>query len=153
MHRIALSFAVTLTAFTPAQAADGQASYLKHCSLCHQADGIGVPGSFPRLMGRVREIAATPDGAAFLARLLLWGMSGTITVDDAPLTGTMPGVAHLSDVELVSIVVFLAAEGGEVQTEIAFDLEVLQAARTAGRLTPAEVNGQRQKLFNTGRIN
>lgn len=152
MKRFSSFLLLPLMASTPAYAADGQASYQKHCSLCHQADGMGIPGTFPRLMGRVGEIAATTEGATFIARLLLWGMSGTITVDDTPVTGTMPGVAHLADEELVSIITFLATEGGEVQTEIAFNLETLQAARAAGRLQPTEVNGLRQQLFDNGTI-
>lgn len=136
-----------------AHAADGQASFLKHCSLCHQADGQGIPGTFPRLMGRAGQIASTPDGATFIAQVLLWGMSGTVTVDDLPVTGAMPGVAHLSDEELAGIVAYLVSEGGAAaDAETAFSADVLKEVRAAGRLTPAEVNARRQQLAETGVI-
>lgn len=134
------------------QAADKQASYLKHCSLCHQADGQGIPGTFPRIWGRIGQIASTPEGAAFLAQALLWGMSGTISVDDVPITGVMPGVPHVTDEEIVAIVDYLITEDGTVENTSAFNLEVLKAARAAGRVPQAATNARRNELFDAGLI-
>jgi mono/diheme cytochrome c family protein len=144
-------FAVTL--FIPSGAvADGQASYLKHCSLCHQADAQGILGTFPRLMGRVGQIGSTPEGAAFMAQAILWGMSGTITVDDAPVTGVMPGVPHVSDEEILTIVDYLATEGGAVKNTTLVTLETIKAARAAGRVSQTATNARRQELFAAGVI-
>jgi mono/diheme cytochrome c family protein len=147
-----IPFCIAFLAAAPLQAADGKASFLKHCSLCHQADGQGIPGTFPRLIGRVGEIGATSEGAALLAEVMLWGMSGTITVDDVPVTGAMPGVAHLGDEELASIIAYLATEDGSVADKTTFSLETLKTVRAAGRMTPAEVNARRQALFEAGVI-
>ncbi|MGE3333570.1 MAG: cytochrome c [Rhodospirillaceae bacterium] len=132
--------------------ADGQASYLKHCSLCHQADAQGIPGTFPRLMGRVGQIGSSAEGAAFMAQAILWGMSGTITVDDVPLTGVMPGVPHVSDEEILSIVEYLATEGGTVKNATMVNLETIKAARAGGRIPQAATNARRQELSAAGII-
>ena len=143
---------VALVAATGTQAADPQASYVKHCSLCHQADAQGIPGTFPRIWGRVGQIAATPEGAAFLAQALLWGMSGTVLVDDVPVTGVMPGVPHVPDEEIAAIVDYLITEGGTVKNTSAFNLEILKAARAAGRVPHAATNARRNELFDVGLI-
>lgn len=148
---LAATFAAAL--FGPSGAfADGQASYIKHCSLCHQADAQGIPGTFPRLMGRVGQIGSTPEGAAFMAQAILWGMSGSITVDDVPLTGVMPGVPHVSDEEILTIVEYLATEGGAMRNTTIFNLETVKAARAAGRIPQATTNARRQELFAAGVI-
>ena len=139
-----------LLATSGAEAADGQASYLKHCSLCHQADAQGIPGTFPRLWGRVAEITATPEGAAFAAQAVLWGMSGTVVVDDVPVTGVMPGVPHVSDEEIASIVTYLITEGGTIKNTSAFTLETVKAARAGGRIPQAATNALRNELVAKG---
>lgn len=144
-------FLAALLSASPALA-DGKASYIKHCSLCHQADAQGIPGTFPRLMGRVGQIGATAEGAAFMAQAILWGMSGTITVDDVPLTGVMPGVPHVSDEEILSIVDYLATEDGAVKNATVFTLDTVKAARAAGRVPQAATNARRQELFASGVI-
>lgn len=141
---------IALFAAAEVQAADAQASYLKHCSLCHQADAQGIPGTFPRIWGRVGQIAATPEGALFLAQALLWGMSGTIVVDDVPITGVMPGVPHVADEEIVAIVDYLITEGGTLENSSAFSLEVLKSVRAAGRIPQAATNARRDELFKAG---
>jgi mono/diheme cytochrome c family protein len=141
-----------LAVFATGSAGASQASYLKHCSLCHQADAQGIPGTFPRLWGRVGQIAATPEGAAFVAQAVLWGMSGTITVDDVPVTGVMPGVPHVSDEEIAAIVEYLITEGGTVKNTGAFSLESVKAARAAGRVPQPATNARRNELAAAGVI-
>ncbi len=151
--RLARGLAFLAILLTTSEAsADGQASYLKHCSLCHQADAQGIPGTFPRLMGRVGQIGSSAEGAAFMAQAILWGMSGTITVDDVPLTGVMPGVPHVSDEEILSIVEYLATEGGTVKNTTMVNLETIKAARAGGRIPQAATNARRQELFAAGII-
>ena len=144
--------AAALLALGSVRAEANQASYLKHCSLCHQADAQGIPGTFPRIWGRVAGIAATPEGASFLAQAVLWGMSGTITVDDVPVTGVMPGVPHVSDEEIAAIIEYLITEDGTVKNTSAFSVETVKAARAAGRKPQAETNALRHKLAEAGII-
>ena len=79
-----------LAATAGAAAADGAAVFDNNCAFCHQAGGVGVPGQFPRLAGRVGAIAAKPEGKTFLPQVLLNGMSGRITVDGEQILGIMP---------------------------------------------------------------
>lgn len=142
---------IVLAALVATESASAsQAGYLKHCSLCHQADAQGVPGTFPRLWGRLGELTATPEGAAFVAQAVLWGMSGTIVVDDVPVTGVMPGVPHVPDEEIASIVEFLITEGGAVKNTGAFSLDTVKAARAAGRVPQQDTNALRNKLAADG---
>ena len=141
-----------LLAASEATAANAQASYLKHCALCHQADAQGIPGTFPRIWGRIGQIASTPEGAAFLAQALLWGMSGTVSVDDVPITGVMPGVPHVPDEEIAAIVDYLITEGGTVRNKSAFNLQIFRAAPAPGRIPQAATNVRRNELFDAGLI-
>ncbi len=145
-------FAAAALAATSTHADANQASYLKHCSLCHQADAQGIPGTFPRIWGRVAGIAATPEGATFLAQAVMWGMSGTITVDDVPVTGVMPGVPHVSDEEIAAIVEYLITENGTLENTSVFSVETVKAVRAAGRIPQAETNARRHALAEKGVI-
>ena len=55
--------------------------YDSRCSLCHQGKAVGVPGQFPRLAGRVREIASRPEGRRYLLHVVLFGLAGKIEID------------------------------------------------------------------------
>jgi hypothetical protein len=49
--------------------ADPRSDYLLHCAGCHLADGRGVPGSVPSLAGPLGQIASSPEGRDYLARV------------------------------------------------------------------------------------
>jgi mono/diheme cytochrome c family protein len=68
----------------------GQRTYDNNCAGCHQRSGNGIPGAFPPLVGHAPEIVAQPGGRAYLARLVLFGLSGSITVNGTTYNGTMP---------------------------------------------------------------
>src|SRR5215470_18341247 len=60
------------------------------CGVCHQPTGLGVPGAFPPLAGHVAESFAQPNGRAYLVRVVLYGLSGSITVKGNTFTSVMP---------------------------------------------------------------
>lgn len=68
----------------------GERTYDNNCAGCHQRNGNGIPGAFPPLAGHAPEILAQPGGRAYLARLVLFGLTGSITVKGATYNGTMP---------------------------------------------------------------
>lgn len=123
--------------------ADGQAVFDNSCAFCHQAGGVGVPGQFPRLAGRVGAIAAQPEGKAFLSRVLLNGMSGRVTVDDQPILGIMPAFDSLSDDDIASVLSYLS---GLDHAPVAFTAGDIKAARAEPRLSPTDVAAQRTDL-------
>jgi mono/diheme cytochrome c family protein len=81
----------------------GAATYNTVCAACHQPTGLGVPGSFPPLSGHAAAILESSGGRAYLARLVLYGLEGEITVDGKTFNGTMPPLGDtLSDEQLAA---------------------------------------------------
>jgi mono/diheme cytochrome c family protein len=139
----ALLAALFFAAATDMASADGQAVFDNSCAFCHQAGGVGVPGQFPRLAGRVGAIAARPEGKAFLSKVLLNGMSGRVTVDDQPILGIMPAFDSLSDDDIASVLTYLS---GLDHAPVAFTADDIKAARAEPKLSPTDVAAQRADL-------
>lgn len=68
----------------------GAQTYASSCGACHQPNGQGLPGAFPSIAGHAAEILARPGGRDYLARLVLFGVQGHITVDGKPFDSAMP---------------------------------------------------------------
>lgn len=87
---------------------EGAAIYADTCASCHQADGSGIPGSFPPLKGN-------PNVAdqAYVESVIADGLSGPIDVNGEAYDAVMPAVS-LSDDERASVAAYVAtlAEGG-----------------------------------------
>lgn len=106
-----VSTLVLLAASSAAHSAEPSAvepnTYDAHCALCHQRGGVGVVGQFPRLSGRVGEIAAMPIGRQYLIEVVLFGIAGKIEVDRHPLIGVMPSFAALTDADIATTLNYL----------------------------------------------
>lgn len=128
IHGLIFALIGTVTAASTPVAASSSVTaanlFEQNCEICHQAEGVGVPGQFPRLSGRTARIAANPDGRRLLTDVLLYGMSGTITVDDRQIVGVMPSFARLPDDQIASLLNYLVA---------------LKPEAKAKRYTPAEI--------------
>lgn len=139
---IARSAAVLAAAFAilapGVAAADGALLYKRHCSVCHQANGAGMAGVYPRLTGRAPDLARKPDGRKVMIAAGLYGMAGKLDVDGKPIMGVMPGFSQLSDADLAELLTYVAAMGGKPAP--AFKPAEVAAVRAAGRLTPTAVN-------------
>jgi mono/diheme cytochrome c family protein len=132
-----------LAAATGGASADGQAVFDNSCAFCHQAAGVGVPGQFPRLAGRVGAIAARPEGKAFLLTVLINGMSGRVTVDDQQVLGIMPAFDSLSDDDIAAVLTYLS---GLDHPAVAFSTDDVKKARTEPSLSPTDVAARRADL-------
>ncbi len=97
----------------PARAApdQGAALYAAQCSTCHQANGVGVSGSYPPLQGRIDRIAASAEGRHYLADVLVYGMLGRIEAGGTSYYGLMPPFKRLSDADIASVLSWLSALG------------------------------------------
>ena len=83
------------------QAADqGETTFNTYCAMCHQITGQGVPGQFPRIAGRADQIAKSPKGREYLCTLVLYGMTGKVTIDGTSFVGVMAPLGQLSDQDL-----------------------------------------------------
>jgi len=139
----ALLAAGMLAATIDAAAADGAQVFDTSCAFCHQAGGVGVPGQFPRLAGRVGAIAATPDGKAFLPKVLLNGMSGRITADGEAVLGIMPAFDTMSDDDMAAVLTYLS---GLDHAPVNFTAREIGEARAQPRVSPTEIVAQRATL-------
>ncbi|HWF93965.1 MAG TPA: cytochrome c, partial [Xanthobacteraceae bacterium] len=81
----------------------GARTYDGNCSGCHQRSGHGIAGGFPPLAGHAPDLLAK-GGSAFMARLVLFGMSGAIEVEGTPYNGVMPSWSSLSDDEIAAAI-------------------------------------------------
>lgn len=127
-------------------AQNGPALY-QQCQGCHQPNGAGIPGVFPPLAGHVPDILAAKDGRTWLIQLMLWGMSGEITVKGAKFNGVMPGYRQLGDADLAALLNHISTQWGNKipAGQRPFTAAEVQAQR-AKTLSAAQVNAARKAL-------
>lgn len=109
--------AVVLGGLSPAQAQDdaeaGAAVFAVNCASCHQAGGIGLPGTFPPLKGN--EHAADAD---YVADVIVNGRTGALEVDGVSYDSVMPPIS-LSDGDRDAVVAYVnsIAEASSAQAD------------------------------------
>ncbi len=145
---VALSAVVTI----PALAAPGSELFAGRCAMCHQANGAGLPGQFPRLAGRVNVIAQSPPGRHYLALVLLNGMLGSIDVDGQAISGLMPSIAALPDQDLADILNHVTRLGPPTKGKkpVAFTAAEIAAVRDSGSIGPSATGAERARLVASG---
>jgi mono/diheme cytochrome c family protein len=132
--RLALP-ALALGVALPALAEDdGRALFVEQCAACHQEDGRGVPGIYPPLAGRIGRFVELPDGRAYLARVVIHGLFGPISVDERSYSGLMPPQPDLDDAKIAAILNYALAELSSEQLPAGF--APLSAAEVAGYREP-----------------
>jgi mono/diheme cytochrome c family protein len=114
---------------TPAvvAAGSGEQLYQQRCVSCHQANGQGLAGAFPPLVGSEYALA---DNKAVPIRVVLNGMQGPVTVKGVQYNGVMPpggiGIA-MSDDETAAVLTYVRSAWGN----------------NASAVTPQEVAAER----------
>jgi len=133
---------------TLAWSGDSNRVYDSTCALCHQRDGAGLPGQFPRLAGRAGEIASTPAGRRYLINVVLFGLAGKVSVDGTPIIGVMPSFATSSDEDIASVLNFVASLGAKHGEKPAPPISAadVKAARASPALSPSQVREQRDAM-------
>lgn len=112
---------------------DGAAVFSGHCAACHQGTGLGLPGVFPPLAGS-EYVNGDP---ARLARLVLRGLTGPVTVAGAQFNGAMPAWAdQLKDAEIAAVLTYVRSHFGNSTGPVAADVVTDARAATASRSTP-----------------
>ena len=152
-----LAFAAILTvgAYTgSASAMPAPMLFAQRCAMCHQTDGSGLPGQFPRLAARVATIAQTPAGRHYLASVLLNGMVGTIKVDGQSLAGLMPSMAALKDQEIADLLNHAAGLKPPIKGKkpAPFTAAEVAAVRAGGSVGASAVAAERSRIAATGVI-
>ena len=106
-------FSQLAATYQEADLALGRRVFLRHCSVCHQATGAGASKAIPPLRGHIPHLAAHPSGRDYLARLVLFGLNGPITVNGQKFFNAMPALGGLlSDDELASALNFAQVSWG-----------------------------------------
>ena len=86
----------------------GAALFSGACSVCHQANGAGLPGVFPPL-AKSDYLAADPKRAI---NVLLHGLTGKVTVNGSEYNSVMPPMNQLNDDEVANILTYVVNSWG-----------------------------------------
>lgn len=137
---LAASFAGTATA------EDGAALFAERCAPCHQAQGQGLDGRYPPLT-RLEPWLAREDGRHYIARVVMHGLAGPITVGDQTYDGLMLTYRwRLKDPQIMAVLNYIAESLNAPQPGyVPFDLSLLGGIR-AQKLPDAAVMTLRNQL-------
>jgi len=143
------ALACALAGAAPALAQDdGQGLFAEVCAACHQGDGRGVPGVYPPLADSIGRFVSVPEGRAYLARVLVYGMFGPIRVEERPYNGLMPPPAF-RDAEIAEVLNYALTElSGE---QLPRDFAPFTAEGVAGYhepiARPSEMRKEREAML------
>jgi mono/diheme cytochrome c family protein len=127
--------------------ADEGAEVYAGCQGCHQANGAGIPGSFPPLAKHVPAILAAPGGRDYLPLVVLGGLQGSIQVEGVAYSTPMPAFASLSDAQVAAVLNYIATSWGNAALLKDFKPYTAEEIKALRRpLTPQQVYAQRIKL-------
>jgi mono/diheme cytochrome c family protein len=112
---------LVLLAISPAPAAesaapkyaDGSATFAANCAVCHGAAGTGTPALAPPLTDYPARYAALPEGRRQLALTVLYGMYGSIAVEQKIYNFKMPEFSRLDDRALAAVLNFVVFDLGK----------------------------------------
>ena len=84
----------------------GREVFANTCAACHQSNGLGMEGLAPPLVDS--EWVHGPP--ARLARVVLHGLTGPITVNGTPYNMEMPALPTLTDAEVAAVLTYVRRE-------------------------------------------
>jgi nitrite reductase (NO-forming) len=109
----------------------GQVLFTGTCSVCHQANGQGLPNVFPPL-AKSSLLAAEPQR---IVDIMLHGLSGKVTVNGTEYNSVMPPMTQLTDDEVANIATYVLNSwgnpGGQVHKEDAAKVRAAPPAAAA----------------------
>lgn len=122
--------AVKVVALTRAQM--GKKVFDTTCIACHQANGLGVPGQYPSLVGSEWVLG----GEERAIRIVLHGLNGPITVKGVDFNNVMaPLGGALKDDQIANALSYVRASWGNAAPEVQPETVAKVRADTAGRTT------------------
>ena len=117
-------------AATPATNA-GEQVYGNVCVVCHQANGAGMEGAFPPLVGS----SVVLGDAEVPIRIILRGLSGEMTRNGVTYNGVMtPWGSQLSDEDVANVLTYIRSSWGNSAAEVT--AEQVATVRTAVETHP-----------------
>ncbi|MDI3258568.1 MAG: copper-containing nitrite reductase [Sinobacteraceae bacterium] len=103
------------------QIAAGRQLFTGTCSVCHQANGEGLPGVFPPLAKSDFLAALASQDKAKLIGIPLHGLTGKVTVNGKDYDSVMPPMSQLTDDEVANILTFVLNSWGNPGGQISKD--------------------------------
>lgn len=109
----------------------GKRVYATTCIACHQANGMGVPGLYPHLVGSEWALGSEER----IIRIVLHGLNGPITVGGKDFNNVMaPLGAVLKDEQIANVLSYVRAEWGNNAPEVEPGTVAKIRAETAGHV-------------------
>jgi nitrite reductase (NO-forming) len=103
------------------QIAAGKQLFTGTCSVCHQANGEGLPGVFPPLAKSDLVAKLIKEDRNKLISIPLHGLTGKVTVNGKEYDSVMPPMTQLTDDEVANLLTFVLNSwgnpGGQVTKE------------------------------------
>jgi len=121
-----------------------------NCQACHQADGAGVAGSYPPLVGSP-WVGGDP---AVLAAMVLHGLQGEWEAQGATYNQVMPAWSHLGDEQLAALLTYVRGSFGHQAGPVVPEVVAGARAATEGQREPftlAQVRELSARLAAEGR--
>ncbi len=81
----------------------GKVLYTQYCAVCHQADGLGVPGLNPPLSKTVYVLGDQTR----LINIVLKGLSEGVEIDGETYSNVMPAMAFLTDQQVADVLTYV----------------------------------------------
>ncbi|QEK53364.1 cytochrome c [Pedobacter aquae] len=82
---------------------NGKAVYTQYCAVCHQADGLGVPGLNPPLSKTVYVLGDQTR----LINIVLKGLSEGVEIDGETYSNVMPAMGFLTDQQVADVLTYV----------------------------------------------
>jgi nitrite reductase (NO-forming) len=95
----------------------GQVLFAGTCSVCHQANGAGLPGVFPPLAKSDYLAADVKRAIGFVLR----GLTGKVTVNGQEYNSVMPPMTQLNDDEVANILTYVINSWGNPGGRVSSD--------------------------------
>jgi nitrite reductase (NO-forming) len=110
------------------QVQKGKAVYMQTCFVCHQPNGIGVPGQIPPLAQSDFLAGLTKDD---YIRGVLMGRNGKITVNGKDYNATMVPINYLTDEQVANVLTYVRNSFGNSGDAVSIE-EVSQVRHQVG---------------------
>jgi len=125
---------------------DGAKVFRDQCTSCHQDNGKGVVEQFPPLAGNT-DLFLSSD---FPVRVVLFGLSGKISVNKKKFDSVMPPLSVLTDQQIVAVVKYAREAWGNArlrpESMPQIDAASVSALRKKQDTSPEQVYAYRAKL-------
>lgn len=124
----------------------GAKVYRNQCAQCHQADGNGLSGVYPPLVG-ADWVTGHPE---VIARILINGLNGPIEVKGNTYNGNMPafgpGGLDLKARDIAGVITYVRQEWGNEASEVTVEMVEEYLELYAARSSPWQAPELREDL-------